>query len=706
MEIFDRTREDELKFEAFTKKVDTISEELKLFESEIALSDIDEIKQSFMFKTKDFFREDRKLNIGIIGRVKAGKSTFLNAFLFGGKNVLPMAATPKTATLTRIEYAENNSIEIEYYSKDEWTVIENNAKVKSQKGEYAVGREIISMVKESGLNAADYIGKDKVIIEFDTYDELMKDLNDYVGENGKYTPVVKSVVLYVDKEELEDISIVDTPGLNDPIASRTFKTKRFIELCDVVFFLSKATSFLDINDLELLVAQLPQKGVKKLVLICSRFDDGLRDILWDKKEIAAAVAENKQKLRTYAERTLNNYKKNNFFIRDDVITQCKNPVFISSIVHNMSHKNPDEYNEQEKRIYDDLNLHKDLTKEILSEIGNMEEITEIFNEVVEVKEEILEEKAGSFVPTAMEELRAKLIRIEKNSERRIMQLNRYDREQILEQKKQFTSQIHAIESNLEEIFGTWCAKIENNKTQAIRDLRGYYRDYLQLSEKEGIKTHFETKAVSTSRWFMPWTWGNSMREIYSYDERYKYIDASDALENIRNFANDAASCIEDTFNKSLDIALTKRQLLNTVIENFDVTDDSYTPTYYKLMVERVLNSIKLPVISIDVSVYLSNIAAQFFGEIRDNATRTDLKRVLSNVISDLFNEICRRFEQEVKEFKEKVEAIKQEFSNNLLEDIHRELNQVLEQFDDKENEIKRYYQLLDTLKRINSDLNY
>ena len=38
--------------------------------------------------------EGRNLKIGIIGRVKAGKSSLINALLFDGKEVLPKAATP------------------------------------------------------------------------------------------------------------------------------------------------------------------------------------------------------------------------------------------------------------------------------------------------------------------------------------------------------------------------------------------------------------------------------------------------------------------------------------------------------------------------------------------------------------------------------------------------------------------------------------
>ena len=104
MDIFKKTREDEIEFRRFTEKVDDVYRKLEPYEDVIDLFDIASIKRNFIAKTEDFFREDRKLNIGIIGRVKAGKSTFLNSLLFDGKNVLPSAVTPKTAALTRIEY--------------------------------------------------------------------------------------------------------------------------------------------------------------------------------------------------------------------------------------------------------------------------------------------------------------------------------------------------------------------------------------------------------------------------------------------------------------------------------------------------------------------------------------------------------------------------------------------------------------------------
>lgn len=700
MQVFTKSRDNEIEFLSFIEKLDRIIENIKPYAMDIDISDIESIRKSFILKTEDFFREDRKLNIGIIGRVKAGKSSFLNTFLFNGQDVLPKAVTPKTATLTKIEYSSENSIEIEYYTAAEWRALEENSKVDSQLGEYKVAREIVEMVKQRNLNPYDFISKGSESITFESYDKLMNELNQYVGENGKYTPLVKSAVLYVNKEELKEISIVDTPGLNDPIASRTDKTKQFIELCDVVFFLSKATGFLDTGDVDLLTAQLPHKGVKKLVLVCSRFDDGLRDTMWSRDSLAQAKEDTKNKLLTHADRILEEYKKNNYNANVSMIDQCKDVIFISSTAHNMANKSVEEYTEQEKKVYNDLNIHNELTKEELENIGNLKAIKDIFDEVVAQKEEVLVAKSSTFVPTAREELRNKLLSIEKIIEKRINKLRSSDRKEIVNEKKAIAAQINGISASLESIFGELNVKIEQNKSEALRDLRSNNRMYSQITEKEGVETHFETCKKSTSKWFMPWTWGSSTREVYSYDERYYYLDASDALENIRNFVNDSADTIENTFNKVLDVAALKRQLLGTVVENFDSSNDFYDPAYFKLLVERTLNSIELPVIKIDVTGVIDSVSSQFSGEIRDSAMKANLKSILSQVIGDLFDDISQRFSEEVNSFKAKIDEIKNEFSDKLLKNINEEFSLVIEKFADKENEIERYKEFVNKIRRI------
>ena len=75
----------------------------------------------------------------------------------------------------------------------------------------------------------------------------MAKLQDYVGAHGRFTPIVNYVELEVNLPELEDLEIVDTPGLNDPIVSRSYATRQFLRACDVVILLSPCSQFMDAN---------------------------------------------------------------------------------------------------------------------------------------------------------------------------------------------------------------------------------------------------------------------------------------------------------------------------------------------------------------------------------------------------------------------------------------------------------------------------
>ena len=255
-----------------------------------------------------------------------------------------------------MEYSEHNIIQVEYYSVEEWEVLEDNALVDLDDEVYTSAREIVGMVRRNGLEPIHYLEMGNEQIEFATYNDLIANLNNYVGEDGKFTPIVKSVTLYLNKEEFKELSIVDTPGLNDPIASRTIRTKEFMEVCDVVFFLSQSGSFLDKSDWILLSSQLPQKGVKKLVLVASKYDSGIRDILRVQDDddifgednntadtIPKACKIIKKKLKKRAKVKVEEFIKD-LSVREssseliEVIKQCSDPILVSSIACNMAKK--------------------------------------------------------------------------------------------------------------------------------------------------------------------------------------------------------------------------------------------------------------------------------------------------------------------------------------------------------------------------------
>ncbi|WQS95444.1 dynamin family protein [Helicobacter pylori] len=98
-----------------------LQEKARPFMSDNAVIKTEELEKTL----KELQDTNRDLKVGIIGRVKAGKSSLLNALIFEGVEVLPKAATPMTASLTILKYAQNLSAEVEFYSPKDIAELEN-----------------------------------------------------------------------------------------------------------------------------------------------------------------------------------------------------------------------------------------------------------------------------------------------------------------------------------------------------------------------------------------------------------------------------------------------------------------------------------------------------------------------------------------------------------------------------------------------------
>lgn len=699
--------------------VDDTKEVIDRLSSKATKGDIavlDKLIENFKIKTEDFYRENRKLNIGVVGQVKAGKSSFLNTLLFDGEEILPKASTPKTATLTKMEYSEHNIIQVEYYSVEEWEVLEDNALVDLDDEVYTSAKEIVGMVRRNGLEPIPYLEMGYEQIEFATYEDLIANLNNYVGEDGKFTPIVKAVTLYLNKEEFKGLSIVDTPGLNDPIASRTIRTKEFMEVCDVVFFLSQSGSFLDKSDWILLSSQLPQKGVKKLVLVASKYDSGIRDILrvQDDDDIFGDddnTADNipkackiiKKKLKKRAKVKVEEFIKD-LSVREssseliEVIKQCSDPILVSSMACNMAKKKEEDYTKEELNVYNALKKFSDDIGSDLRHLGNFDEVNAIFAGVVAEKEAILEQKAKSFIPTAMAELCACLEEFKAKASKRLSVLEQNDREALLEQKKFIEGQINNIRADITTVFGELNAKLETEKAEGVRDIREASKDYLDIKERTGERVHRESYTVSDSKWYNPFSWGKSHTEYYTYTEHYSYCIASDAIDNLRKFSMEAVNQVEKVFSDALELKEIKRRLLNVVVQNFDMGSEKYDSALFRILVEETVAQIEFPVFNIDISDAMNGIAAKFTGELTSAGQKTELTTALSKAISRIYDELCKKLTSSVAEFKAEMKNISKTVENSLLENINNEFEVLLSQYEHKENEIaeyKSYIELLD-----------
>lgn len=700
MNLFTKTNLDEEKFADFLAKTDKAIDTLSPFADLGDLSPLKRVGENFKSKIDDFYRAQRKLNIGVIGQVKAGKSSFLNTLLFGGRKVLPSAATPKTATLTKIEYGEENTLTVEYYAPDEWALIEKNALADIEETENICAREIMGMVQKSGIVPSEYTSRETDTFSFESSDKLMDELNSYVGENGKFTPVVKNVTICMNRDELRDISVVDTPGLNDAISSRTDKTREFIEKCDVVFFLSRASQFLDKNDEKLVSNQLPQKGVEKIIMICSRFDDGISDEIDNYDDIETTISEVQKKLTAHAIKTFNTINDRPGL--EKTFEQCKKPVFISAMCQNMSEKNYSEYDAQEKNVFDNINENDDVTSEILAQIGNMDEVRREFDAVVAAKDETLSAKARNFLPNAEKEYALAISDLKTSAQKtkEILGSGEHGREQLAKEKKAASLQINSVKGGIEAVFGEMLASLERAKGETLRKLREESRNAAQLREKTGTEVHEHSYRVSDAKWYKPSTWGKSHMEYSTYETTYTYLDASDALENIRGYSVEACSDIENTFYNAVDITGTKRKLLNVVVENFDASSEMYDPAMFRLITEKTLNEVKFPVIKIDVSKEQAAVSSKFSGEVRNGSDMSALRTLLSNTIGTLLDAITDRFTREVDSFRSEIERIKSTFGDKLVENIQADFDRLNKLFEDSEQKIRSYEEFITLIESV------
>ncbi len=304
------------------------------------MSDNSVIKTEELEKTlKEMQVEDRDLKVGIIGRVKAGKSSLLNALIFEGVEVLPKAATPMTASLTILKYANTLSAEVEFYSPKDIAELKNGheryvrefnkiveEEVKKQKEKQSLSNRAKEGIKKFsnilGRNKIEAAPKERVLsdeevlekarrtakntlnentklvssydqyermkksgllntekldprIQANSLEELNQKLLQFVGKEGKFMPYTKAVQISLNNPNLKDLEVIDTPGVNDPIVSREQRTKDLLKECDVVFVISPSGQFLTDNDMDLFDRVSNKEGLQEIYFVASQADSAV-----------------------------------------------------------------------------------------------------------------------------------------------------------------------------------------------------------------------------------------------------------------------------------------------------------------------------------------------------------------------------------------------------------------------------------------------
>lgn len=210
------------KIEEIEKSIETVEKEFNVrFDEER-----DDIK-----KQKERL-DNPDLQIAIVGTIKAGKSTFINALF--EENIASTDVTPETASLTKFRYSTKNKLEVKFYNKTEWDELWESVKKSEEKTKTKIFRdEFESSGAENIKN--DYIGASDKIEEVSNIEELKNKVKEYTSKNSKIHYFVKELKVYLNNDNMhKNVTIVDTPGLDDVVDYRSKITRDYIKRANAV----------------------------------------------------------------------------------------------------------------------------------------------------------------------------------------------------------------------------------------------------------------------------------------------------------------------------------------------------------------------------------------------------------------------------------------------------------------------------------------
>ena len=239
-------------------------------------------------KEKSSNLQKEEFILAVAGQIKAGKSTLLNALIFGN-DILPSDDTPYTAKITEIRYGSDKKLKAIFYTKDEWQELKNEiTEIDEKKVNY------FKNFIEPDIKNSSYI---KFLNQ--TKEDDISNLKEYVAKGGVYTPFIKSVEICYPAEILKSLVVVDTPGTNDPNIFRSKITLDWIKRCDAAIYATYAGRAFDESDIKFINEYLLSLENSKRIVAINKIDV-LRNF-----DEAKELLENNKKNETYQKTVFN-----------------------------------------------------------------------------------------------------------------------------------------------------------------------------------------------------------------------------------------------------------------------------------------------------------------------------------------------------------------------------------------------------------------
>ncbi len=570
-------------------------------------------------------------------------------------------------------------------------------------------------IKKSGLTDTEKLDP---CIQANSLEELNQKLLQFVGANGKYMPYTKAVQISLNNPNLKDLEVIDTPGVNDSIASREERTKALLKDCDVVFIVSPSGQFLTDSDMDLFDRVSNKEGLQEIYFVASQVDSAvlsMSEVEKSNQHLPTAL-ENAQKALSSQLNSIMGALIENYPNQREIFEKAiKNGVILTSGVCFSMHKDfnnqaswernqkTEEYHNALRNLkdsYPDAFSSDDKSKESLLFLSNMGAIEERLKKAAQEKEKIMSQKLQDYAKSQANNLHKLIAQLLQDLEDEKKRVKNADISAIKKQIEAYEKLSGNIEMKFREAYEEFIlhfindirAGLEETLKKAIQTAKTRSRE-----EEEEERYIERVKQGGLGGWarffggiFNEKDWG------YNEVERTRAVIKAGAVldyltemhERCESALNDSANSFKVVFKKELYAKVFKQ--LREII-----SDDLIDEVAFQKSVMAVLDSIEFKEFD-----YVDKLP----GEIRGKTGF--LKGDEANAFIQSVGNYVRGFEAEAKkDVKGYIQGLrealeKQNFASDTLKKLQKDMQNLKNQAQNKEQSIAQLDAQIKALKGI------
>jgi GTPase Era involved in 16S rRNA processing len=202
----------------------------------------------------------REFRIAVVGLEKAGKSTFINAWL--ECDLLPSKAARCTFTTTQIYSVVNDTdqkLVVQIKTEEQFSSLKESLKQSSADN----AKLDLEVINENKITLAQVIKEGNLTLPFIRLEDIKKDLKKYVADE-RYAHSVLEARLYTSKlAQAEGIVFYDVPGLDSGLSKHVDEAQQMLSDCDAVILVQR---FTNLREKELAIIQFTEEGDRNITV--------------------------------------------------------------------------------------------------------------------------------------------------------------------------------------------------------------------------------------------------------------------------------------------------------------------------------------------------------------------------------------------------------------------------------------------------------